>query len=244
MTSPLSPDPQQERVLAHGTGAVLVTGGPGTGKTAILRERFAQLLEGGADPERVAFVVGSRRARDETRDALLARFQGSLPELRVVTIHGLARHVVNARFRRLDYPEPPELLPAGRPVRAGAGPAERPGPRRRGRRTDTCWACGRSPTRSGSSSLARRRRSSRPRTSRRAPSKAGLTGWKELARFYREYQDVIDGRNVVDFAALLQRAAQVSTDGEPLLDHLLVDDYQDSTLAAEAIVARPRHRRT
>jgi superfamily I DNA/RNA helicase len=67
--------------------------------------------------------------------------------------------------------------------------------------------------------------------------KAGLTGWNELARFYREYQDVIDGRNVVDFAALLQRAAQVSTDGEPLLDHLLVDDYQDTTLAAEAIVA-------
>ena len=72
--------------------------------------------------------------------------------------------------------------------------------------------------------------------SRRA-EKAGLGGWKELARFYREYQDVIDGRNVVDFAALLQRAAQVATDGEPLLDHLLVDDYQDSTLAAEAIVA-------
>mgnify|MGYP003694444159 CR=1 FL=1 len=63
-------------------------------------------------------------------------------------------------------------------------------------------------------------------------------------RFYREYQDVIDGRNVVDFAALLQRAAQVSTDGEPLLDHLLVDDYQDTTLAAEAIVARAGARPT
>jgi len=107
------PDPQQARVLAHRAGAVLVTGGPGTGKTAVLRERFAQLLESGADAERVAFVVGSRRARDEAREALLARFQGSLPELRVVTIHGVARHVLNARFRRLDYPEPPDLLPAG-----------------------------------------------------------------------------------------------------------------------------------
>src|SRR5712692_9802875 len=100
MTSPLSPDPHQERVLTHGSGALLVTGGSGSGKTAILRERFARLLEGGADPERIALVVGSHRARDEAREALLARFRGSLPQLLVVTIHGLARHVLNVRFRR------------------------------------------------------------------------------------------------------------------------------------------------
>ena len=90
-----------------------MTGGPGTGKTAVLRERFARLIEGGADPERVALVVGSRRARDEAREALLARFHGSLPELRVVTIHGAGASRLNARFRRLDYAEPPDLLPAG-----------------------------------------------------------------------------------------------------------------------------------
>jgi superfamily I DNA/RNA helicase len=236
MTSPLSADPQQARVLAHRAGAVLVTGGPGTGKTAVLRERFAQLLEGGADPERVAFVVGSRRARDEAREALLARFQGSLPELRVVTIHGVARHVLNARFRRLDYPEPPDLLPAGdqfglvQELLSEQDPGQWP-------------AYGHM---LGMRAFADEVRQflSRAQEALLTPDdileraeKAGLGGWKELARFYREYQDVIDGRNVVDFAALLQRAAQVATDGEPLLDHLLVDDYQDSTFAAEAIVA-------
>ena len=215
---------------------MLVTGGPGTGKTAVLRERFARLLEGGADPERVAFVVGSRRARDEAREALLARFQGSLPELRVVTIHGVARHVLNARFRRLDYPEPPDLLPAGdqfalvQELLSEQDPEQWP-------------AYGHM---LGMRAFADEVRQflSRAQEALLTPDdileraeKAGLGGWKELARFYREYQDVIDGRNVVDFAALLQRAAQVATDGEPLLDHLLVDDYQDSTLAAEAIVA-------
>jgi superfamily I DNA/RNA helicase/RecB family exonuclease len=70
-----------------------------------------------------------------------------------------------------------------------------------------------------------------------AASERALTGWRELAGFLREYQEVIDGLNVVDFAAMLQRAAQVAGKGEPLFDHLLVDDLQDSTLAAEALLA-------
>jgi superfamily I DNA/RNA helicase len=88
--SPFSPDPSQTQVLEHPGGSLLVVGGAGTGKTAVLRERFARLIEDGAEPERVALVVGSRRARDDARAALLARLRASLPGLRVLTVHGLA----------------------------------------------------------------------------------------------------------------------------------------------------------
>jgi len=37
-------DDAQEAVLAHDAGPALVTGGPGSGKTAVLRERFARLI--------------------------------------------------------------------------------------------------------------------------------------------------------------------------------------------------------
>ena len=235
MTSPFQPDPDQERVLAHNEGALLVAGGPGTGKTAVLRERFARLLESGADPERVALVVGSRRAQAEARDALLARFQGSLPELRVVTIHGLARLVLNTRFRRLDYTEPPDLFPAGdqfalvQELLTGQEPADWPAYGHMLGMRAFADEVRQFLSRAQEALLT-------PEDIQESAEKAGLTGWMELARFYREYQDVIDGRNVVDFAALLQRAAQVAGDGETLLDHLLVDDYQDTTFAAEAIV--------
>lgn len=64
----------------------------------------------------------------------------------------------------------------------------------------------------------------------------GLTGWRELAAFYREYRQVMDDLNQVDFAMLLQRAAMAATGGPSLLDHVLVDDYQDATFATEAIL--------
>src|SRR4030095_16158896 len=101
--APFEPDPRQREVLRHADGAMLVPGGSGTGKTATLRERFARLVEGGADPERVALVVGSRRARDEARRLLLERLPVALPTLTVVTIQGLAFHVVGERFARLGF---------------------------------------------------------------------------------------------------------------------------------------------
>ena len=64
----------------------------------------------------------------------------------------------------------------------------------------------------------------------------GLSGWLELARFARAYLDVLVADRVVDFAALIGRAEAAAAASEPLLDHLLVDDYHDATFAQEPLV--------
>ena len=225
-----SPDPSQTQVLDHPGGTLLITGPAGTGKTAALRERFARLLQEGAEPERVALVVGSRRARDDARATLLARLDTSLPGLRVLTFHGLALALLKEREG-----EPPEVLSApeqfakvrelllAQDVRAWPAYGGLLG--LRGFADEVRQL------------LSRMQESLRtPEELSDAAAAAGLGGWEELARFAAEYLGVLDAANQVDFAGLLQRAALAAAEGPPLFDHILVDDYQDTTLAAEAIL--------
>lgn len=232
---PFLPDGDQQRVLDHGDGALLVTGGAGTGKSTVLRERFARLIEGGADPERVALVVGSVAARDAAREALLRRLPASLPGLQVLTFHGLANRILRDRFAELGYAEPPQVLGAAeqfakvREMLAGEDPADWPAYgsllQLRGFVDEVRQF------------LVRAQEEMRkPEAIAEAAERRGLAGWQELARFLGAYQAVLDDLDVVDFGALLQRAALVAVEGEPLFDHVLVDDLHDTTLAAEAIL--------
>jgi superfamily I DNA/RNA helicase len=233
---PFSPDERQEAVLDHETGALLVTGAAGTGKSSVLRERFAMLVEGGANPERMALVVGSRRARQAARDALITRLPSSLSSLQVLTFHGLGHLILRERFSALGYTEPPEVLSAAdqfalvQDLLQGQNPTDWP-------------AYGHLLTLRGFADQIRqfllRAQEARltPEEIETRSEARGLTGWRELARFYRDYLDVLDADRVVDFAALIGRAeAAVSVAGTPLLDHLLVDDYHDATFAQEALV--------
>jgi superfamily I DNA/RNA helicase/RecB family exonuclease len=232
---PFSPDPRQAEVLEHAEGTLLAVGDAGTGKTSVLRERFARLIEGGADPERVALVVGSSSARETARGLLLQRLSGSLPGLQVVTIHGLANRILKERLDAIGGEEAPQVLSAAeqfsavQELLATQDPADWP-------------AYGSLLTMRGFADevrqfLLRAQESMRdPADIEAAAERRGLTGWRELARFLREYQTVMDDLGTVDFAALLQRAAGVAGKGEPLFDHVIVDDYQDTTIAAEAIL--------
>ncbi len=230
------PDPSQSRVLDHASGPLLVTGGPGTGKTAVLRERFARLIEGGADPERVALVVGSGRARREAREHLLARMRMSLPDLRVMTIHGLAYHVVGMRHPSLDYAQPPEILPATdqfsrvRDLLAGEDPVDWPAYGSMLRLRGFADQIRQFLARAQEALLE-------PDDIRRRAEGAGLGGWGELAGFLERYQRGLDDQGLVDFAGLVEQAAAAAGQGQPPFDHLLVDDYQDTTFAAEALLA-------
>src|SRR6266567_872464 len=212
---PFDPDARQASVLAHGAGPLLVTGGPGTGKTAALAERFARLIEGGASAERVGLVVRSGSAKQRLRRSLLGRLKGSLPGMRVLTVHGLAYLTVSNRLEALGYERSPTVLDRSdqlakvRELLEGEDPGDWPayGPMLglRGFADQIRQFV----LRAQESLLP-------PEDILKKAETAGLTGWRELAAFYRRYLDVLAGLGTVDWAGLVAQAAASAGAGEPL----------------------------
>ena len=66
-------DPQQQAVVDHPGGPLLVLAGPGTGKTTTLVEAIAARIEAGADPSSVLALTFSRKAAEQLRDRVTAR---------------------------------------------------------------------------------------------------------------------------------------------------------------------------
>ncbi|MCI0634645.1 MAG: ATP-dependent helicase [Actinobacteria bacterium] len=233
--APFDPDPRQRAVLDHQNGPMLVSGGFGTGKTAVVRERFARLIDDGADPERLALVVGSRRARDEARRVVLQRLPLALPSLTIVTMQGLAYHVVGQRFDRLAYSAPPTVLSATeqftrvRELLLGEDLAHWPAYggllQLRGFADEVRQFV----IRAQEALLS-------PDDIERRAAERDVGGWRELASFLRHYLQVLDSNGEVDFAGLVEQAAVAAAQGEPLFDHVIVDDHQDTTLAAERLL--------
>jgi superfamily I DNA/RNA helicase/RecB family exonuclease len=231
------PDPSQREVLAHSDGPLLVLGAAGTGKTTVLRERFARAIEAGVDPERIALVASSRRARDDAQSYLLKRLGRSLPSLRVTTIHGLAFALVTERYEALGYREPPEVLDAVRQFGLVEELLrdERLHPERWPAYTSLLELHGFADELRQLVLRAGERLVS-PQDMQERAERRELGGWNELARFAARYQDELRKHGVLDFAQLLVRAGDAAQAGPSLFDAVLVDDYQDTTFAAERLL--------
>jgi superfamily I DNA/RNA helicase/RecB family exonuclease len=232
---PFEPDPDQRRVLEHRRGPLLVLGAAGTGKTVLLRERFARLVEGGADPERVALVTRSKRDRAQTRAALLDRLAAPLPSVRVFTVHALAFHVLGQRYAHLGYTEPPRVLSASDHFARVRSLLEDEDPDRWGELATLL------PLRGFADQvrhvvLRAQEALLTPEDLLGLAERAGLTAWRGLGLFYGRYLETTAAEGAVDFAGLVAQAASAANAGAPPFDHVLVDDYQDATISSELLV--------
>ena len=76
----------QHRAVTHEGGPLLVLGGAGTGKTRVLVERFAWLVDQGVPPEDILLVAGSAAAADVLRRQVEDALEPPFGELAVRTV--------------------------------------------------------------------------------------------------------------------------------------------------------------
>src|ERR1051326_1349701 len=68
MVTPFTPNPRQKQAIEHVHGPMLVLAGAGTGKTTVLVERIAWLIEQGhAKPEEILAITFTDNAADELK---------------------------------------------------------------------------------------------------------------------------------------------------------------------------------
>jgi uncharacterized protein (TIGR00375 family) len=94
-------DPEQQAIVTHDAGPLLVVAGPGAGKTRVLTHAIAHRVARGLPPEHCLAVTFTRRARDELAERLTAQVGDMADRVTVATFHGLGLLILREQSERL-----------------------------------------------------------------------------------------------------------------------------------------------
>ena len=241
-------DPDQQRVVSHRGGPLLVLAGPGTGKTTTLVEAMVARLTGEQPlaPDQVLGLTFGRKAADEWRDRVLARIGAGMAPT-ISTFHAFAWSIVRAHPDRLQFPRAPRLLSGAeedakvRELLAGAielGTLPWP---------DDLAAALNAPIGLGTELrnvlIRARLLGMTPDELRRAADNANDGGWRAAAAFMQEYEDVFGEEASIDYAALIGSAMSVlqlhpdlANEWRGKFQAIFVDEYQDTDPAQAQLI--------
>ena len=246
-----------DRVAAAGSGALLVLGAPGTGKTTTAIEAVVAATDRlGLASDDVLALVPTRRAAADVRDRLSARLQRTAGQPVVRTAASAAFAVLRARAAHLGEPPPTLISGPEQDLLLGellAGHAA-------GEGVPLVWPGSVPPDVLTLRSFRDELRDLLMRAAERGLTpddlaalgrRHGRAEWVAAAHLYREYLDVtrlrqatpdagerFDPAVVVDEAAeaLLAWDAEVPGAARPRWRLVVVDDHQESTAATARLL--------
>jgi superfamily I DNA/RNA helicase/RecB family exonuclease len=244
-------DAAQQAVVAHAGGPLLVLAGPGTGKTTAIVEAVTErITQRQIDPERVLVLTFSRKAAQELRERITTRLRRTTRQPLALTFHSYAYALVRREFVLAgDVPPtllsgPEQLLEVRRMLRgeasAGEPAAAEPWPERlraalgtRGFATELRDFLLRAAERGlDGQALARLGRGH----GRDDWMAAGGFLDRYIARFDLAPVPAYDYAEIVRIAAALLSRAATRDRERKAYDVVLVDEYQDTDPAQEALL--------
>jgi len=227
--------------VARRSGCLLVTGGPGSGKTTALVAAVARLADEGIPLGRVVVLTHARPAAQRLRRRIMDATGGAQVGLRITTPHGWCQSLLQnamppgqARPRLINAPEQEftvrDLL--GSPVTAQR--VHWPADLAQAVATPSFAAQLRFLM------LRARQLGMDPVDLAQAGRAAGRDDWVAAADFFNEYLDVLDAEGALDYAELVHRCRvllleqDVRAGVEAGTDAVLVDEFAECD---ESVVA-------
>jgi ATP-dependent DNA helicase Rep len=213
-------NPQQRDAVSHVHGPLLVLAGAGSGKTRVIVEKIAHLVQGGHVPaKRIAAITFTNKAAKEMRERVARRLRGDAGDgLTVCTFHALGLRIVQVEHARLGLRrgfsvfDADDSLSQLRDLMPGAKP-------------DAVQAA---------QSLVSRAKNAGLSPEQAAANATGVRE-REAAALYARYQQRLHAFNAVDFDDLIRLPVQLlETDAEAVaawrerIGYLLVDECQDT----------------
>ena len=222
-------NPEQREAVLAGEGPLLVLAGAGSGKTRVVTRRLARLVAEGADPRRLVAVTFTNKAAEEMRDRVAALLGGRLDSF-VGTFHSwglrFLRRIGGAEGRtaRFSIADTADQLTFVRDAMEELGFSEQTFPP------------GAVHARISSAKSAVRS------AERFAGEETDFAG-SRIAEVYARYERKLRAANAFDFDDLIAVPVRLLRGSDELRDrersrieHLLVDEYQDTNAAQDALI--------
>ncbi len=222
-------NPQQEQAVTAGGGPVLVLAGPGSGKTRVLTQRVAYLINRmGVPPYRILAVTFTNKAAREMQARLERVLEQSVQGMWLGTFHAVCARILRREQQYLPFTSSFVIFDDDDQT---------------------------SLIRRALKDLKLDEKSFRPNSVHSAISNAknnliladdypaGTYRDEVVARVYKRYQELLLASNAVDFDDLLLYTWKLMNDNPDLreqyqrrFEHILVDEFQDTNLVQYSLL--------
>ena len=214
-------NPPQRQAVLHVEGPLLVLAGAGSGKTRVIVEKIAHLIQSGRYPaKRIAAITFTNKAAREMRERVGKRIRGdAAQELTISTFHALGLRMLQIDHAKLGLRRGFSIFDAddsAAQVKDLLPPGSKP---------DAIEAIKQLISRAKNAGLSPEQAAEAARSGRE----------REAAALYARYQQRLAAFNAVDFDDLIRLPVQLlETDAEAVagwrerIGYLLVDECQDT----------------